>query len=75
MAHRFAYKPTGITLTCTLNDEWGIHVDGTFVDVRLTAPGGIVVLKERYYAHGGSVTLFDIGSLIEIGRASCRERV
>ena len=46
MAHRFAYKPTGITLTCTLNDEWGIHVDGTFVDVRLTAPGGIVVLKE-----------------------------
>lgn len=70
MAHRFAYKPTGITLTCTLNDEWGIHVDGVFVDVRLTAPGGIIVLQERYYAHGGNVFLYDIGSLIECNMRS-----
>ena len=70
MAHRFAYKPTGITLTCTLNDEWGIHVDGAFVDVQLTAPGGIVVLQERYYAHGGNVFLYDIGSLIECNMRS-----
>ena len=64
MAHRFAYSPTGINLTGTLGDI-PIWVDGTFVDVRLTAPGGVVVLNERYYAYGGSVKLYDLGSLIE----------
>lgn len=70
MAHRFAYKPTGISLTCTLQDEWAIHVDDSFVDVRLTAPHNIVVLNERYYAHNGSLSLYDIGSLIECNMRS-----
>lgn len=64
MAHRIAYKPTGIVLS-SLIGEIPIDVDGTFVDVRLTAPGSLVVLSERYYAYGGSVTLYDLGSLIE----------
>ena len=64
MAHRINYKPTGIMLSSALGDV-GISVDGTYVDVTLTAPGGIVILSERYYAYGGQVTLFDLASLIE----------
>lgn len=64
MAHRIIYKPTGTVLSSQIGDIT-IDVDGTFVDVRLTAPGNITVLSERYYAYGGSVTLYDLGSLIE----------
>lgn len=64
MAHRIAYKPTGTMLSSQIGDI-PISVDGTFVDVRLTAPGNVTVLLERYYAYGGNVTLYDIGSLIE----------
>lgn len=64
MAHRIIYKPTGITLSSQLGDL-SVAVDGTSVDVRLTAPGAIVLLDERYYAYGGYVTLYDLASLIE----------
>lgn len=64
MAHRITYKPMGILLTSRLGDL-GISVDGTFVDVRLVDPYGFDILAERYYASGGSVTLYDFGSLIE----------
>lgn len=64
MAHRITYKPQGIVISSAIGDI-GIDVDGDFVDVSLTASGGIVILSERYYAHGGSITLFDIASLIE----------
>lgn len=64
MAHRINYKPTGIMLSSALGDV-GISIEGTYVDVTLTAPGGIVILSERYYAYGGQVTLYDIASLIE----------
>lgn len=42
-----------------------IDVDGTYVDVTLTAFGNVVLLSERYYAHAGKVTLYDLGTLIE----------
>lgn len=64
MAHRITYKPTGILLTSRLGDL-GIDVDGKFIDVRLVDPFGFDILAERYYAAGGSVTLYDFGSLIE----------
>lgn len=64
MAHRFSYKPTGTVLS-SLIGELTIWVDGTFVDVTLKGPGNITLLAERYYAYGGNVTLYDIGSLIE----------
>lgn len=64
MAHRITYKPHGIILSSALGDI-GVDVDGTYVDVTLTGPGGIIVLSERYYAYGGNVTLCDLGSLIE----------
>ena len=43
----------------------GIDVDGTYVDVTLTAFGNVVLLSERYYAHAGRVKLYDLGTLIE----------
>lgn len=64
MAHRITYKPQGIILSSAVG-ELQVEVDGDFVDVTLTATGGIVILSERYYAHGGYVTLYDLGSLIE----------
>jgi hypothetical protein len=64
MAHRITYKPQGIILSSAVG-EITVAVDGDFVDVSLTATGGIVILSERYYAHGGYVTLYDLGSLIE----------
>lgn len=64
MAHRITYKPQGVILSSAVG-EITVAVDGDFVDVTLTATGGIVILSERYYAHGGYVTLYDLGSLIE----------
>lgn len=64
MAHRIAYKPTGIYLSSQIGDI-PIWVDGTSVDVRLTAPGLVLLLDERYYAYSGNVTLYDLASLIE----------
>lgn len=64
MAHRITYKPQGIILSSAIGNI-GVDVDGSHVDVTLTAPGGIAVLTERYYAYGGRVTLYDIASLIE----------
>lgn len=65
MSHRITYKPTGIQLSSQIGEE-SIDVDGTWVDVTLTASTGQrVLLSERYYAYGGYVTLYDIASLIE----------
>lgn len=64
MAHRITYKPSGILLSSAIGNV-GIQVDGTFVDVTLTATAGRVILSERYYAYGGYVTLYDLASLIE----------
>jgi len=64
MAHRISYKPKGIIFSSVI-DNIVIMADGSYVDVTLAAPGGFVILKERYYAHGGTVTLFDLASLIE----------
>lgn len=64
MAHRITYKPSGIILSSAIGDI-GIEVDGSYVDVTLTAPGNIVILSERYYAYGSRVTLYDIATLIE----------
>ena len=57
-------------LSCNLYDAWGIHVDGDSVVVRITAPGGKVVLNERYYAVNGSLLLYEIGSLLEASMRS-----
>ena len=64
MAHRITYKPPGRLLSSAVG-ELTVAVDGDFVDVTLTATGGIVILSERYYPYGGYVTLYDLGSLIE----------
>ena len=64
MAHRITYKPQGRLLSSAVG-EITVAVDGTYVDVTLTATGGTVILSERYYAYGGYVTLYDLGSLIE----------
>lgn len=64
MAHRITYKPQGIILSSAVG-EITVAVEGEDVDVTLTATGGIVILSERYYAHGGNLTLYDLGSLIE----------
>lgn len=64
MAHRIIYRPQGIILSSAIGDI-GISVDGSYVDVTLTGPGGVIILSERYYAYGSSVTLYDIGTLIE----------
>lgn len=65
MAHRIIGKPSGILLSSNVG-EILIDVDGTYVDVQLVASvGSIAILSERYYAYGGRVTLYDIGSLIE----------
>ena len=62
MAHRIKYKPLGRLLS---SDVGEISVDGDFVDVTLTATGGIVILPESYYAYGGYATLYDLCYLIE----------
>ena len=65
MAHRITYKPTGIILSSALGDL-SVAVDGTYVDVSLTAYSGMVtILSERYYAYLGDVTLCDLGSVLE----------
>ena len=65
MSHHISYRPTGIQLSSQIG-EMPIAVDGTAVDVTLTASTGPrTLLSERYYAYGGNVTLYDIGSLIE----------
>lgn len=64
MAHRITYKPQGRLISSAVG-ELTVAVDGDSVDVTLTAPGGIVILSERYYPYGGYVTLYDLGSLIE----------
>ena len=64
MAHRIVYKPQGIIFSSAVGSI-DIDVDGEYVDVALTATGGVTVLSERYYAYGGRVTLFDLASLIE----------
>lgn len=64
MAHRITYKPQGRLLSSAVG-EIIVAVDGDFVDVTLTASGGVAILSERYYAFGGYVTLYDLGSLIE----------
>ena len=64
MAHRITYKPQGIILSSAIG-ELSVAVDGTFVDVTLTGPGGHTILSERYYAYSGNVTLYNLGSLIE----------
>lgn len=63
MAHRIVYKPRGIIFSSVLGDL-AVDVDGEYVDVKLSTPGR-VILSERYYAFGGTVTLCDLGSLIE----------
>ena len=63
MAHRITYKPTGIILSSTLGNI-NIAVEGEYVDVLLTATAR-TILSERYYAYGGTVTLYDLASLIE----------
>lgn len=64
MAHRITYKPQGRLLSSAVG-EITVAVEGEYVDVMLTATGGIVIRSERYYACGGYVTLYDLGSLIE----------
>ena len=64
MAHRITYKPQGRLLSSAVG-EITVAVEGEYVDVTLTATGGIVIRSERYYAYGGYVTLYDLGSLIE----------
>ena len=44
MAHRITYKPQGIILSSAVG-ELQVEVDGDFVDVTLTATGGIVILS------------------------------
>ncbi|MDE7413243.1 MAG: hypothetical protein K2N05_05570 [Muribaculaceae bacterium] len=63
MAHRINYKPQGIILSSALGDI-SISVEGDYVDILLTATAR-TILSERYYAYGGQVTLYDLGSLIE----------
>ena len=47
MAHRITYKPQGIILSSAVG-EITVAVEGEYVDVTLTATGGIVILSERY---------------------------
>ena len=64
MANRIIYKPQGIILSSSIGDL-SVAVDGTYIDVTLTGPGGHTILSERYYAYTGTVTLYDLGSIIE----------
>lgn len=64
MAHRIISKPHGIVLSSALGDI-AVEVEGTYVDVSLRADGYRDILAERYYAYGGTVTLCELGSLIE----------
>lgn len=64
MATRITNKPTGIILSSAIGDIV-ISSDASFVDVKLTATGSIVILEERYYSFRNEITLHDIASLIE----------
>lgn len=64
MAHRIKYKPLGRLLSSDVG-EISVDGDGDFVDVTLTATGGIVILPESYYAYGGYATLNDLCYLIK----------
>lgn len=64
MATYFYSKPTGNLFSSQVGDI-EIYTDLASVVVQLTAPGKVVVLKERYYAHSNKITLFDVGTLIE----------
>ena len=63
VAHRIIYKPQGIILSSALGDI-PIAVEGDYVDVLLTSTAQ-TILSERYYAYSGTVTLYDLASLIE----------
>lgn len=64
MANRILYNPPDIILSSSIG-EIDINADGDYIDVTLTAPGGVVILSERYYAHKGRVRLYDLSSIIE----------
>ncbi len=61
---RITNPPQGIILSSTLGDIT-LDVEGTFIDVALSNSAHATILHERYYAHGGKVTLCDLASLIE----------
>lgn len=65
MAHSISNKPQGLVLSSAVT-EITVSVDGDFVDVSLSGPGGVEVLAERYYAYSGYVTLYDLRSLMEM---------
>lgn len=62
--HRILHKPWGIILSSAIGNI-NIAVTGEYVDVRLTAQGGIDILSERYFAYSGQVTVYDLAYLIE----------
>ncbi|MCH5218102.1 MAG: hypothetical protein J1F07_06080 [Muribaculaceae bacterium] len=64
MATRITNKPTGTILSSAIGDII-ISSDASFVDVKLTATGSIVILEERYYSFRNEITLHDLSSLIE----------
>ena len=65
MVNRITYKPSGILLSSAIGDV-GISVDGSYIDVSLTANNGLTtLLTERYYAYQHQVTLYDLAMLIE----------
>lgn len=64
MAHEIQYRPSGTVFSSSLPDI-PVRVDGDFVDVRLSHPLDGVLLQERLYPFNGSVTLYDLRSLIE----------
>lgn len=64
MATYFLYKQTGNILSSQIGDI-EIYSDENSVVVNLTAPGKVMVLKERFYPHSNKISLFDMGELIE----------
>ena len=64
MATRITNKPTGIILSSAIGDIV-ISSDASFVDVKLTTTGSIIILEERYYSFRNEITLHNISSLIE----------
>lgn len=64
MATQILNKPSGVILSSSFNDI-EISVDGQFVEVSLAAHGSRPLITERYFAYGGSVTLWNLAPLIE----------
>lgn len=64
MAHEIQYRPSGTVFSSSLPDI-PVRVDGDSVDVRLYHPLDGTLLSERLYPFNGSVTLYDLRSLIE----------